>query len=299
MHGGLSLRNGVLYVGRHAETAHVRAYDLDGRALHPGFSFRAEDGGAGARVSGLAVDRDHTLWVADSAAGRVRAFSVFGREVLAFAHLRGAPPNDTRDGEDRRGDLGQISDIAVVEDEDEDRLLATCGGQRRHGLSLARMDGSWIAALRSEGNPLSTFRGLSRAASHGRWVWACEAGAGRVQVFRDGEFHFHFSVPSNSGQRFAPMAAASLSDGRWVLAVGGVESALLIVDGAGRLVRVLAGMGADTGEVHSPEDVAVEQGRDLAHTRVCVLDREAERVQVFTVEGRCHGALDSLPGEAL
>ena len=300
MHGGLSLRSGVLYVGRHADTAHVRAYDLDGNALTAGFSFRSgDDNGSGARVSGLDVDRDRTIWVADNIAGKVRAFSVFGREVASFAQLRGAPANDSGGGEDRRGDLAQISDISILEEEQEDRLLISCAGRRRYALSIARMDGSWIAGLRSEGDPLGTFRGLVRATAHGRWVFACETGAARVQVFRDSEFHFLFRVPGSAGGRLEPTAAAPLSDGRWVLAVRGQESALLIVDSAGRLVRVLAGSGVDTGSVQAPEDVVVEQGHDLAHTRIAVLDRDAERVQVFTVEGHCYGAVQSLPGEAL
>ena len=230
MNGGLCLRAGVLYVGRHADTAHVRTFDLDGRALGTGFGFRSPDDAGGARISGLDVDRDRTIWIADSAAGRLRAFSVFGREVASFTHLRGAPANDTRGGEDRRGDLGQISDVSVLEGEEEDRLLVACAGRRRHGLSIARPDGSFVGSLRSEGSALGGFQGLSRASGHGRWVWACEAGAARVQVFRDGDFHFLFRVPTAAGGRFEPTAAAALEDGTWVLAVRGEQSALLVVD---------------------------------------------------------------------
>lgn len=299
MNGGLGLRAGVLYVGRHADTAHVRAYDLDGRALGRGFWFRSCDDSGGARISGLDVDRDRTIWIADPAAGRLRGFSLFGREVVSFAQLRGAPSNDTRGGEDRRGDLSHISDVTVLEGEEEDRLLVACAGRRRHALAIARQDGRFVAELRPEGDPRACFRGLARAAAHGRWIWACEAGAARVQVFRDGEFHFLFRVPARAGARFEPTAAAALADGSWVLAVRGEESALLVVDAAGRLVRVLAGSGCDTGEVQSPEDLVVQPGRDLAATLVAVLDRDAERVQVFTLEGRCYGAVEPLPGEAL
>jgi hypothetical protein len=299
MHGSLSLRSGILYVGRHADTAHVRAFDLDGRALNRGFSFRSREDESGARVSGMDVDRDRTIWVADGAAARVRAFSLFGLEVASFAHLRGAPPNDTSTGVDRRGSLSQLSDIALVEGEDEDRLLVSCSGERRHALALARTDGSWFASLRSQGDAHGEFRGLARATSHGRWIWACETGAARVQVFRDGEFHFLFRVPSRDGVRLEPVAAAALGDGRWVLAVRGAESGLIAVDSAGRLDRVLASSGDETGSVEGPEDVVVERGADIAHTRVAVLDRDGERVQVFTVEGRCYGAVEGLPGEAL
>jgi hypothetical protein len=36
--------------------------------------------------------------------------------------------------------------------------------------------------------------------------------------------------------------------------------------------------------------VAVEAGGLDASTRLAVVDRDGERVQVFTVEGRCYGA---------
>ncbi|MBK8180685.1 MAG: hypothetical protein IPK67_17680 [Planctomycetes bacterium] len=302
MHGSLSLRAGVLYVGRHADTAHVRAYDLDGVPLGAGFSFRARDGHGGARVDGLAVDRDRTLWIADRASSSVRVFSVFGRESGGIEFLRGAPPSDTRGGEDRRGDLSGICDVALLEDSaeeapGEDRLLVTCGGTRRHGLAIARLDGTWVRGLRPEGHPLGHFRGLTRAKAHGRWIFACESGAGRVQVFRDGEFHFSFCVPGPGGGRLEPAAAAPLADGRWVLALRGATSALVVVDAGGRVVRTLAEAGRDTGAVDSPEDVVVEPASDLSATRIAVLDRDAERVQVFTVEGRCYGALEPLPGE--
>jgi hypothetical protein len=82
-HGSLCLRNGVLYVGRHAQTAHVAAYDLDGNALGIGFSVRGPGGGRAA-AAGIAVDDDHRVWVADAANGRVRAFTLFGRELAGL-----------------------------------------------------------------------------------------------------------------------------------------------------------------------------------------------------------------------
>jgi hypothetical protein len=40
MLGCVALRGGVLYVARHEQTGHVRPYDLDGRPLSVGISFR-------------------------------------------------------------------------------------------------------------------------------------------------------------------------------------------------------------------------------------------------------------------
>ena len=292
MQGSLSLVRGVLYVGRHELTAHVRPYDLDGRALGPGFSFRGPDGEA-ARVSGLAVDEDHHVWVADGAAGRVRAFNLFGRECGGFGAAGG----------DVRGALTGVSDLCLLppvgEGSDGNFTLVTTRGQRlRHALQVFEPDGRWVQSLRPEGDPRGQFRGLRRVASDGKLIWACDARAGVVQVFRDLEFHFLFKVPVRAGGRFEPTAVAPLQDGRMILATGGADSSLLLLDAGGRLLRVLAEAGHAAGEVFEPEDIALEEDSGDRSRRLAVIDRDAERVQVFTVEGRCHGALEEMPGEA-
>lgn len=291
MLGCVALRGGVLYVARHEQTGHVRPYDLDGRPLSEGISFRGPHGEP-CTLAGLDVDADHHVWVADASSNRVRAFSLFGREVGSFA---GAA--DTR--EDARGALRALSDLALLPGEPEElELLVASGGWRRHAVQVFRADGHWVASLRPEGDPLGRFRGVRSLAARGRFAYVCEGRAGRVQVFRDREFHFLFSVPVRPGGRFEPVAVAPLEDGRMVLATGGSESALLLLDGAGRLLRVLAEAGGEAGQVEEPNDVAVDQGEDGA-VRVAAIDRDAERVQVFTLDGECHGALQELPGQAL
>ena len=88
------------------------------------------------------------------------------------------------------------------------------------------------------------------------------------------------------------MAVSPLADGRMVLACAGAVSALLLVDGAGGLLRILAAEGEETGAVRHPADVVAEDGSDDASTRVAVIDRDGERVQVFTLVGRCYGAFE-------
>ena len=70
----------------------------------------------------------------------------------------------------------------------------------------------------------------------------------------------------------------------------GPASALLLCDASGRILRVLATEGAGAGCVDQPGDVVVEEGDRDATSRVVVIDREGERVQVFTLEGRCYGS---------
>jgi hypothetical protein len=289
MHGCLTLKNGVLYVGRHELTAHVRPYDLDGKPLAPGFSFRGPEGEP-VILSGIDIDDDHHLWIADSAAARVRAFSVFGREVRALA--------STASG-DARGSLSAVVDVAVASGDDDPVLAVACGGWRRHALQLVRSDGRWVGSLRPEGNPLGRFNGVRSVAVKGRMTYVAETRAGRIQVFRDGDFHFAFGLPVAGGGRFEPLAVAPLVDGRLVVATGGAHSGLLLVDAAGRLIRELAGRGEGAGQVFEPADVVVEEGEGEQATRLAAIDLDGERVQVFTLEGRCYGALDQLPGQAL
>jgi hypothetical protein len=285
MHGSLALSNGVLYVGRHEQTAHVRPYDLDGRPLSSGFSFRGPHGEP-CTLAGLDVDGEHRVWIADPSAPRIRAFTVFGREVASFG---GSGPRDSR------GALQAPVDVAVA----EDALTVACAGWRRHAVQIFGTDGGWVASLRPEGNPLGRFNGVRRVAVRGRMTYVCEARAGRVQVFRDGEFHFLFRLGVRAAGRFEPVALAPLEDGRMIVANAGAHSGLFLVDSAGRVIRALAERGTETGRVIEPGDVAVEEGSSERQTRIAVIDRDAERVQVFTLEGRCYGALEVLPGQAL
>jgi hypothetical protein len=119
-----------------------------------------------------------------------------------------------------------------------------------------------------------------------------------VQVFRDGEFHFLVRPTPAGGGAVGVTAVAVLEDGRMAVGLSGGEarSALLLLDRAGRLVAQLAEGGTGHGQVLDPLGLAVEPGQDDRHARLAVLDRDAERVQVLSLDGRCFGELTDLPG---
>lgn len=293
MSGRLALARGVLWVGRHAGTAHVRPYDLDGRALGPGLSFR-DEGAGGSSVCGLAVDADRSVWVADGRASRIRRFSLLGGSLGVL----GGPATGLREG---RGDLSDLADLALLQDaagESAPRILVASGGWRRHGLQLLDEEGRWLTSLRSEGDAREPFRDLNAVAAGGRWIAASERGRRRVQVFREGEFHYLVRPSPSQGASGEVSAVAVLEDGRLVVGLGGGKagSALLLLDGAGRLLEPLAAGGSGHGEVLDPTGLALEPGREDRQTRLAVLDRDAERVQVFCLDGRCFGELTELPG---
>ena len=285
MQGSLALHKGSLFVGQYEKTAHVTVHDLDGHRLPGGFSFRDEAAGRSS-VSGISVDEDRRIWIADAPAGVVRTFTLFGAEVGAMGESS---------SRERPGSLGTPVDVCAEGDADEGHLLIASGGERRYGLNLFDGAGGVSRTLRSLGEPEARYGGLAGVSLRERFAYAAEVLAQRVQVFRDGEFHFAFSVPSRQGA-FEPTAVAPLADRRMVLAVRGQASAVLLVDSAGRLLACLAEAGIGEGRVANPSDVVVQEGVDDRATRVFVIDRDGVRVQVFNLEGRCYGSF--LEGDA-
>ncbi len=291
MQGSLTLHRGILYVGSHEKTAHVRAYDLDGRELSEGFSFRDERVHRSV-VAGIAVDDDRLLWIADTPSSRVRTFTVFGQEVGGL----GAGLSESLEGlaaVDTAGLVRAPVDVEVRGDTDGRQLFVASGGLRRHAVQVFDGEGTLIRSLRPRGHADRQFDRVQGISLAGRFVYVAEGGGGQVQVFRDGDFHFQFAPVSRSPQRFWPTAVAPLEDGRIIVCAGGEASSLLLFDSAGRLLRQLAQGGDEEGCVMEPSDVVVEPGQDDRSTRLAVLDRDGDRVQVFTIEGQCFGAFAS------
>jgi sugar lactone lactonase YvrE len=285
--GSLALRHGVLYVGRHEGSAHVRPYDLDGVPLSDGFSFRGPDRAA-VELAGFAVDPDHRVWVADARHAAIRRFTLVGRETDRWrANASG----------DALGAFGTLVDLEIAERDGDLECWIASGGWRRHAIQLCGDDGEVRASLRSEGEPHSVFQGVARIARDSQRLYVCEPHARRVQVFRGLEFEFAFRLAGAARRPLEPVALAPLDDGRMVVACGGEESALVLVDRGGRVERVLAEGGEGVGRVLDPTDVVAEPGGEDRSARIAVIDRSAERVQVFTLEGRCQGALAALPGD--
>lgn len=285
MQGSLALHRGVVYVGRHVKTATVEAFDLGGRRLAEGFSFRDPRLGRSA-AAGLAVDDERRVWVADTPASRVRTFTVFGREIGGLGAGLDERLSDAVTELDRPGRVRAPVDVAVRGDADGLRLVVASGGVRRNAVQVFDETGRTLAVLRSAGDPGGAFQGVRGVALHGRLILVAEGAARRIQVFREGDFHFHFTC----GPRFEPAAVAVLQDGRVVVASTGDASSLLLFDAAGRLLRVLAEHGEDEGRVWEPSDIVLDEAERDELTRLVVIDRDGDRVQVFSLTGRCLGA---------
>jgi len=275
MHGSLALKNGVLWVARYGAEATVAAFDLDGHKLGPGFGLGTRESGA-PQVTGLALDDDHSLWLADARSQKVRAFSVFGVEGEAIVHEY----------------LGGVSDVAVRGEDDERQLWVASSGMSHGNVLLFDSGGECTSSLRSMGDPAVSFRDIAGLALGEHLSYVCERRGARVQVFRDAEFHFAFGLDSDP--RFEPSAVAALSDERVLVTTGGRQSGLHLFDAAGRHLQCLADTGTDMGQLFEPSDVVTLEGADDRHTRVVVIDCDGDRVQVFSLAGRCYGAFTEL-----
>ena len=289
MHGSLALHRGLLFVGRHARTAEVRAYDLDGRLELEGFSFRDERTGR-STASGLDLDDEGRIWIADTPASRLRGFSVFGKEVAGLG-ISDSRALEDFDEEDRAGLVRSPVDVCAQGDSDGLQLVVAGGGVRRHGVQVFDENARLLVSLRPMGNPRERFHDITRIARRGRLLFVVERGAGRIQVFRD--FDFHFSIRLEEEQA-VPVAIEPLEDGRVVVGCTGERSGIYVCDVSGRILQAVAAVGDEEGAVTELQDLVVlEAGRDR-ETRILALDLDGERVQVFTLEGRCYGAFQEL-----
>lgn len=289
MHGNLCHRAGVLYVGRHRRDAWVAAYDLDGRPLRSGFRFLDEVAGRSA-VRGLAIDGDHRLWVADAPAGQLRAFTLFGQQVAAVGEDGDQDP-------DQAGLIGAPVGVLASGADEELELWVASAGARRHALHRLRPAQGSSVSLRPEGDPRGRFQRLAGLARCGPRIYALEAGRARVQVYRGLEHHYNLDLGRLTRGDSRPSAIATLEDGRLVVALEGEHGGLVLLRQDGGEERLLAGPGDDTGQVAHPCALAVvgeSELQDGGASRIFCLDRDGERVQVFTPDGVCYGAFPEL-----
>ncbi len=294
-------------MGRQNLTAEVATYDLGGRPLETRFSFRDEAVGRSS-VSGMDVDADRRLWIADSAGATIRCFSLFGQEIASVNDRQASaaqgsdrPRPQSLGASDRHGMIGSPVDLRVVGEDDDTTLVVASGGTRRHGLQVLHIATGRGRSIAPLGDPEGKFQRIRGMDWRGEELAIVEAGARRVQVF-EGEvtgrlvFRFAFGIPEALGE---PESVALVGDGRLVVATAGETSGVYLFDPSGRQLGRLAVDGAadpgaeERGEaaVDQPGALALDPGRTDRETRLCVLDRDGERVQIFSLDGRSFGTV--------
>lgn len=240
-------------------TARVQMFDLDGK--HLGLTFTTPDFRNG-RPSGLSIDRDGNLIVADSHYHCVRIYDHAGNELKKLGG----------EGGDQPGQFGYVSDC--VQDADGFYYLSEFGQNQR--ITKLDPDGNFVACWGEQGTgPLQFNRVRALALGPDGNLYAADACNHRIQVLtRDGRFVREFGSPGTEpGQFQYPYDLAFGPGGElYVCEYGNQRVQKLTADG--RSLATWGKPGRGPGELNSPWGVAVDKSG-----RVYVVDTENHRVQ--------------------
>jgi sugar lactone lactonase YvrE len=242
-------------------TARIQAFDLDGK--HLGITWTTPDYRKG-RPSGLGLDRDGNIIVADSHYSCFRIYTPEGKELQCF-HGTSASGTETLR-------LGYISDVA--QDEDGNYYVAEFGEFQR--ITKLDRDGKFVRCWGGEGTEEGQFSQI-RALTFGPdgLLYAADARNNRIQVFdRDGNLVRQWgSSGTGDGEMRLPYDLAFNAKG--ILYVVEYENhRVQKFTATGEPLGCWGGPGTEPGRLHCPWGLAIDR-----RGRVHVLDTENHRVQ--------------------
>ena len=240
-------------------TPRMQMYDLDGNYLN--VTFRPPDFRNG-RPSGLGIDRDGNLIVADSHYHCVRIYDHQGNELKMLGGEAG----------DKPGQFGYVSDC--VQDADGFYYISEFGQNQR--ITKLDPDGKFVACWGEQGTgPLQFNRVRALALGPDGLLYAADACNHRIQVLtRNGEFVRQFGEPGGGlGQMQYPYDLAFGPGGElYVAEYGNHRVQKWTADG--RPLATWGKPGRGPGELANPWALAVDK-----FGRVHVVDTENHRVQ--------------------
>lgn len=240
-------------------TPRMQMYDRDGHYLN--VTFRPPDFRNG-RPSGLGIDRDGNLIVADSHYHCVRIYDHAGNELKKLGGEAG----------DKPGQFGYVSDC--VQDTDGFYYISEFGQNQR--ITKLDLDGKFVACWGEQGTgPLQFNRVRALAIGPDGLLYAADACNHRIQVLtRTGEFVRQFGEPGGGlGQMQYPYDLAFGPGGElYVAEYGNHRIHKWTADG--RPLATWGKPGRGPGELANPWALAVDM-----LGRVHVVDTENHRVQ--------------------
>jgi len=240
-------------------TARIQSYNRDGEYL--GVSFTPPDFRNG-RPSGLGIDRDGNLIVADSHYHTVRIYNSAGEELRKFGGTQGSAP----------GQLGYVSD--VVQDTEGFYYVAEFGQNDR----ITKFDdaGKFIACWGKNGQAPGEFaRVRALALGPDRLLYVADACNHRIQVLtRDGAFVREFGkAGAGPGEFNLPYDLSFAPTGElYVVERGNQRVQKLTKDG--KPLGTWGGPGRKPGQLADPWALAVDK-----EGAVHVVDTENHRIQ--------------------
>ena len=240
-------------------TARIQVFDLDGNYLGP--TWRTPDFRNG-RPSGLGIDRDGNLIVADSHYHCIRIYRADGTELCKLGGEAGTGP----------GQFGYISD--VVQDADGNFYVSEFSGNER--ISKLDADGRFVKSWgRAGAEPGEFNRARALALGPDNNLYVADACNHRVQVFtRDGELVRVWGRPgSEPGELSYPYDLAFGRSGElYVIERGNNRVQRFSPDGVSQ--GVWGEKGRLPGQLGDPWALGVDR-----RGRVHVVDTENHRVQ--------------------
>jgi DNA-binding beta-propeller fold protein YncE len=240
-------------------TARVQMYDLDGH--HLGLTFQTPDFRNG-RPSGLSIDRDGNLLVADSHYHCVRVYDHAGTLLKTLGG----------EGGDKPGQFGYLSDC--VQDADGYYYISEFGQNQR--ITKLAPDGKFVACWGEQGvGPLQFNRVRALAIGPDGLLYAADACNHRVQVLtRDGRFVRQFGEPGGQlGQLQYPYDLAFGPKGELYIAEYG-NHRVQKWTAEGRALGTWGLPGRRPGELANPWALDLDP-----FGRVHIVDTENHRVQ--------------------
>jgi DNA-binding beta-propeller fold protein YncE len=241
-------------------TARIQAFDLDGN--HLGVTWATPDYRNG-RPSGLGLDLDGNIIVADSHYNCFRVYSAEGKELKCI----GSPTPSAG-----QPHFGYVSD--VVQDEDGFYYVAEFGEVQR----ITKLDayGKFVTSWGAEGGEPGQFaRVRALALGPDGLLYAADACNHRIQVFdRDGKLVRAWgSIGTGEGELSYPYDLAFNQEGvLYVVEYGNHRVQKFTAEGES--LGCWGGPGREPGRLNCPWALAIDR-----RGRVHVLDTENHRVQ--------------------
>jgi DNA-binding beta-propeller fold protein YncE len=242
-------------------TARIQKYTLDGE--HAGVTFTTPDFRNG-RPSGLGVDRDGNLIVADSHYHCIRIYNHDGVELRSFGGTPGKEP----------GQFSYVSDC--VQDEDGNYYLSEFGETDR----ITKLDstGKFLTCWGSNGTQPGQFeRVRALALGPDGLLYAVDACNHRVQVFdRTGKLVRILGGPGSELGQFAYPYDLAFDPSGFLYVVERGNCRVQKLTREGVPMSSWGRPGKKPGELADPWAIAIDR-----HGRIHVVDTENHRVQII------------------
>jgi DNA-binding beta-propeller fold protein YncE len=240
-------------------SARIQMFDLSGKYVGPTWTTPDYRNG---RPSGLGIDRDGNLIVADSHYHCFRIYSADGTELRRIGGGAGSEP----------GQFGYISD--VVQDADGYFYVAEFGQNDR--ITKLDNDGKLIKTWGKAGTEPGEFqRARALALGPDGNLYVADAINNRIQVFtRDGDLVRMFGEPGTEpGQMKMPYDLAFGPDGS-LYVVEHENCRVQKFTAEGKSLGCWGGPGREPGRLHNPWALVVDR-----KGRVHIMDTDNHRVQ--------------------